>query len=57
MAEIVPPYMNKMLKKLEKEVIIAERKELKAKKDYEYAIEYARLCKEQYEKAKKDTKE
>lgn len=52
MAMWAPPYVNKHLDKLKKDVIKAERKELKAKKNYEYAVEYTKLCKEQLEKAK-----
>ena len=52
MSQICPPYLGKKEKaKLRKDVVKAERKELKAKKDYEYAQEYTKLCKEQLEKA------
>lgn len=52
MSVFAPPYIGKLTAKLQKDVVKAERKELKAKKDYEYAQEYTKLCKEQLEKAK-----
>lgn len=54
MAGYCPPYLNKWIDKLEKEYMEAERKELKAKKDYEFAQEYTKLCAGKLEKAKKD---
>ena len=57
MANVLPPYLNKMVDKCEKEVANAEKKELRAKKDYEYSIEYTRLCKERLAKAKEQAKE
>ena len=45
-----PPYVNKHIDKLKNDVIKAERKELKAKKNYEYAVEYTKLCKDQLKK-------
>lgn len=54
MAHTLPPYLNKMVDKRKKEVVAAEKKELKAKKDYEFAIEYTKLCKEQLAKAEED---
>ena len=53
MSKIVPPYLGKQVARLQKDVIKAERKELKAKKELEYRIEYTNLCKEQLENAKK----
>lgn len=50
--EVVPPYLNKMESKYEKEYNDAQKKELKAKKDYEYAQEYTKLCKEQLDHVK-----
>ena len=47
---LVPPYLNKMTEKFEKEFHNAEKKELKAKKNYEYAQEYTKLCKERLDK-------
>lgn len=47
---LVPPYLNKMETKIEKELHNAEKKELKAKKNYEFAQEYTKLCKERLEK-------
>lgn len=57
MANVLPPYLNKMVDKLKKEVASAEKKELRAKKNYEYSIEYTRLCKERLAKAEEQTKE
>lgn len=54
MAGLVPPYLNKMVDKRKKEVVAAERQELKAKKNYEFAQEYTALCKEQLAKAQED---
>ena len=56
MAKIVPPYMNKMVEVYEKELFVAEKKEMKAKKDYDFAVEYKNLCKEKLENAKKEEK-
>lgn len=53
MAHFLPPYLNKMIDKLEKELAQAEKKELKAKKDLEFATEYKNLCQEKLENAKK----
>ena len=53
MADIVPPYLNKMVDKYQKELFVAERKELEAKKAYEYATEYKKLCLEKLDEAKK----
>ena len=54
MAGWLPPYLNKMIEKLEKELIVAEKKELQAKKNYEFAVEYRKLCEEKLNNAKKD---
>ena len=51
MAEWVPPYMNKHTEQLKKNLETAEKKEAKAKKAYETAVEYTKLCREAYEKA------
>lgn len=56
MAQYLPPYVNKHINKLEREVVKAERKELKAKKDYEYSCEYTKLCKDQLAKVKNEDK-
>ena len=53
MSKFLPPYVGKEIVRLQKDVIKAERKELKAKKQYEFRIEYTALCKEQLENAKK----
>lgn len=52
MANWCPPYISKHTERLEKELAKAKAKELKAKKGYEYAVEYTKLCTEQLEKAK-----
>ena len=54
MANILPPYMNKEIKLYEKELFKAEKKELKAKANYEFAVEYKNLCKVKLENAKKE---
>lgn len=54
MSAICPPYIGKLTAKLQKDVVKAERKELKAKKNYEYQVEYTKLCKTQLENAKKE---
>lgn len=56
MADFLPPYMNKHINKLKRDVVKAERKELKAKKGYECAQEYTKLCKEQLNQAKNENK-
>lgn len=52
MAYIAPPYLNKNIEKLEREYLLAEKKELEAKKKLEFATEYKNLCKEKLENAK-----
>lgn len=54
MANIVPPYMSKMVEMFEKELLEAQKAEIKAKKKYEFAQEYANLCKVKLENAKKE---
>lgn len=51
MGEFVPPYLNKHTEQLKKNLEKAEKKEAKAKQDYETACEYTKLCREAYEKA------
>lgn len=53
MSRIVPPYLNKMVEKYEKELLSAEEKEIRARKNLEFATEYKELCKEKLENAKK----
>ena len=48
--DMLPPYLNKMTEKFEKELHNAEKKELKAKKNYEFAQEYTKLCKDRLDK-------
>lgn len=50
MADLVPPYISKMEDKIVKELHNAEKKELKAKKHYEFAQEYTKLCRERLDK-------
>ena len=52
MGVYLPPYANKHLDRLAADVKKAERKELRAKKNYEYATEYLALCKKQFADAK-----
>lgn len=54
MAKIVPPYLNKMVDKLKKEYHSAQKNKLKAQKNYEFAVEYEKLCKERLDEALKD---
>ena len=56
MVNIVPPYMNKQIEMYQKEVFKAEKKELEAKKKYEFAQEYTNLCKVKLEDAKQEDK-
>lgn len=51
---LVPPYLNKMEESAKKELHKAEKKELRAKKDYEFAQEYTKLCKARVEKISKE---
>ena len=51
MSRYCPPYINKHTEQLKKQLTKAEKKEAKAKKDYETAQEYTKLCREAYEKA------
>ena len=53
MAYLVPPYLNKFIEKCEKEYAIAEKKELEAKKNLEFATEYKELCLKRLNEAKK----
>jgi hypothetical protein len=43
--------MNKNTEQLKNELAKAEKKEAKAKKAYETAVEYTKLCRQAYEKA------
>lgn len=55
MAGWLPPYINKHIDKLQKNVDNAKKKTAKAKHNLEYAKEYQALCEEQLAKAlKKD---
>ena len=47
----LPPYANKHTEQLKKNLATAEKKEARAKKAYETAVEYTKLCREAYEKA------
>lgn len=52
--DLVPPYLNKMELSAKKELHKAEKNELRAKKDYEFAQEYAKLCKDRVDKISKE---
>ena len=52
----MPPYLNKWIDKLEKELLDAERKEIKARSDYEFAKEYRQLCDKKLNEAKHEEK-
>lgn len=54
---VVPPYLNKMVEKYEKEVLIAKKNELKKLKEYEFAVEYTKLCEEKLKEAKDSAEE
>ena len=53
MGMLCPPYLNKNVEKLEKELALAEKKEQIAKENYETAVEYTKLCREALEDANK----
>lgn len=53
MGVMAPPYLNKNVEKLEKELVRAENKERRAREKYETAKEYTKLCKTAVENAKK----
>lgn len=57
MAEILPPYLNKEVQICAKELRKAEKAELKARTQYEFAVAYTKLCKEKLEEAKEDAKD
>lgn len=50
----VPPYLNKNVERLAKELALAEKKEQVAKENYETAVEYTKLCREALENAQED---
>lgn len=56
MAEYAPPYVNKVTETYRKELLKAEKQEIKAKKKLEFATEYKNLCKEKLENAEKKEK-
>lgn len=53
MGLLCPPYLNKNIEMLEKELALAEKKEQIAKENYETAVEYTKICREALEDAKK----
>lgn len=53
MGLLCPPYLNKNIERLEKELALAEKKEQIAKENYETAVEYTKICREALEDAKK----
>ena len=54
MGMYVPPYINKHLDRLQKELALAEKKEQVAKENYETAVEYTKLCREALENAQEN---
>lgn len=54
MGRYAPPYANKHIDRLEKELALAEKKEQVAKENYETAVEYTKLCREALENAQED---
>lgn len=57
MARVLPPYLNKMVYMHKKELTKAQKKELKAKKNYEFWQEYTNICRENLENAEKEENE
>ena len=57
MARVLPPYLNKMVYLYKKELAKAQKKELKAKKNYEFWQEYTNICRENLENAEKEENE
>lgn len=53
MGAICPPYLNKNIEMLKKELALAEKKEQIAKENYETAVEYTKICREALENAEK----
>jgi exonuclease VII small subunit len=51
MGVYAPPYLNKNVERLEKELALAEKKEQVAKENYETAVEYTKLCREALDNA------
>ena len=49
-----PPYLNKNVERLEKELAIAEKKEQVAKENFEAAQEYTKLCREALDNAQEN---
>lgn len=54
MGAICPPYLNKNVERLAKELALAEKKEQVAKENYETAVEYTKLCREALDNAQED---
>lgn len=48
--DLLPPYLNKMEERAKKDLFNAEKKEIRAKKNYEFAQEYKQLCQERLDK-------
>ena len=57
MAKICPPYINKEVQVCEKELKKAQKAELKAKKAYEFAVEYKKICEERLKEAEANDSE
>ena len=56
MARYLPPYLHDLMVLLEKELLVAQKKEIKAKKSYESAMEYRKLCEQKLNEAKEEAK-
>lgn len=54
MAHVAPPYLNKLEETYAKELLLAQKKEMAAKKDYEFAVEYRQLCEQKLEDLKNE---
>lgn len=52
--KIAPPYLNKLEETYAKELLIAQKREINAKKDYEFAVEYRQLCEQKIEDLKNE---
>lgn len=45
--DLLPPYLNKLIKNSEKELNKAKKMELKAKSNLQFCTEYTKLCENQ----------
>ena len=51
---VAPPYLNKSEETYAKELLIAQKREINAKKNYEFAVEYRQLCEQKLEELKNE---